>query len=86
VERIRQSQTPPTQGKGPANKSQGRDSQRSKHFQPPTGGAQPEEGEPNPDDETKGEDGDEAPGENLSPYRKLLIERQRADAGGEVGV
>ena len=41
VERIRQSQTPPDQGKGEAGQNLGRDGQRSKHFQPPTGGQPP---------------------------------------------
>ena len=81
VERIRQSQTPPDQAKGPANKSQGRDSQRSKHFQPPTGEQPPDQGE-----EGQSSEEDDAEGGNLSPYRKLLIERQRADADGEVSV
>ena len=47
VERIRQSQNPPGQGKGKGNAPQNfsRDGQRSKHFQPPTGGMHPEAAE-----------------------------------------
>ena len=86
VERIRQSQTPPDQGKGEAGQNLGRDGQRSKHFQPPTGGAQAEQdsGESEPDGNA-GDDGGEAEGEDLSPYRQLLLERQQAGASGEGG-
>ena len=41
VERIRRSQNPPPdQKQGEASKNLGRNDQRSKHFQPPTGGAE----------------------------------------------
>ena len=83
VERIRRSQNPPPdQKQGEAGKSLGRDGQRSKHFQPPTGG-QPEQSK----EEEAGADGEagdgssEAQGENLSPYRRLLIERQQEEEG-----
>ena len=81
VERIRQSRnTTPEQKKGEASKNLGRDGQRSKHFQPPTGGAQAEEGEADPDGEAR-DGGSEGQGENLSPYRRLLIERQQGEEG-----
>ncbi len=70
VERIRQSRNSTDQGKGAAPKNLGRDGQRSKHFQPPTGAPQGKA-----EEEQSGEDG-EAQGEELSPYRQLLIERQ----------
>ena len=72
VERIRQSQVPPEKGKNQANKGQGRDNQRSKHFQPPAGETKPDGGE-------AGDGGGETQVENLSPYRRLLIERQEED-------
>ena len=85
VERIRRSQNPPPdQKQGEAGKGLGRDGQRSKHFQPPTGGAKPdmvEEGESGAEAEAEG--GGEAQAENLSPYRQLLLERQQA--AGEEG-
>ena len=84
VERIRQSQNmTPEQKKGEASRNLGRDGQRSKHFQPPTGGANPEPtGEWESDTGAETEDGGgEAEGENLSPYRRLLIERQEEEQG-----
>ena len=83
VERIRQSQNPPPdQGQGKADKGLGRDGPRSKHFQPPTDGVKPDKEESNADDEAEAEsDGGEGQGENLSPYRRLLIERQQEEAG-----
>ncbi len=84
VERIRQSQNPPDQQQQqPAPKDLGRDGQRSKHFQPPTGGAKPDqagEGDPNAAGES---DAGEEQGDNLTEYRQLLIERQQAEADGE---
>ncbi|MXZ90478.1 MAG: TraM recognition domain-containing protein, partial [Chloroflexi bacterium] len=89
VERIRQSQNPPPdQKQPPAPKNLGRDGRRSKHFQPPTGGAAAEqtgEGEASSDDEAGDGGGGETQGENLSPYRRMLIERQPASAGDEEG-
>ncbi len=78
VERIRQSQVPPQKGKGKgqASKNQGRDSQRSKHFQPPGGEAKPDGSE-------SGDGGDVAEVESLSPYRRMLIERQQNAASEE---
>ena len=63
VERIRQSQNPPDQGKGKAPQNLSRDGQRSKHFQPPTGGTQPEAaegGESAGDGEDRPESGESA--------------------------
>ena len=79
VERIRQSQNPPPdQGKGAAPKDLDRDGQRSKHFQPPTGGAKPGE----PEERESGPDGEAEGGEeSISEYRKLLLERQQAEDG-----
>jgi len=80
VERIRQSQnTTPEQKKGEAGKNLARDGQRSKHFQPPTGAAEPEHS-----DETQSGADDETEGDDLSPYRRLLIERQE-ERNGEDG-
>ena len=73
VERIRQSQVPPAQGKGQASKGQGRDNQRSKHFQPPAGETKQEQ----PGEAESGADG-ETEGASLSPYRQLLVDRQNA--------
>ena len=87
VERIRQSQNPPpAQGKGEAGKGLGRDDQRSKHFQPPTGGApaEPVAEEESEADGNAGDGGGEAQGGNLSEYRRLLLERQN-EGGGEDG-
>ena len=79
VERIRRSQNPPPdQGKGEAPKDLGRDGQRSKHFQPPTGGTK--EGESGADGPAA-DGGGEDQGEELSPYRRLLIERQQVEEG-----
>ncbi|MDE2938023.1 MAG: hypothetical protein OXR67_03770, partial [Chloroflexota bacterium] len=77
VERIRRSQTPPDPKQGEASKNLGRDGQRSKHFQPPTGGAPTEDGKSESDAATDG-GGGEVEGEDLSDYRQLLIERQQA--------
>ncbi len=78
VERIRRSQNTSGQKQQPAPRNLGRDGQRSKHFQPPTGAPQGKA-----EEEQSGEDG-EAQGEELSSYRQLPIERQeekgRADA------
>ena len=87
VERIRRSPRPPrrTRSRAPASKNLGRDGQRSKHFQPPTGGEQQEqarEAESDADGEA-GDGGGEAAVENLSPYRQLRIERQEEEAGNE---
>ncbi|MDE2844213.1 MAG: hypothetical protein OXN21_12655, partial [Chloroflexota bacterium] len=81
VERIRQSQNPPPdQKQPPASKNLNRDGQRSKHFQPPTGG---EKAEASDDQHPETRDV-EAEGENLSPYRQMLIERQQAkESSGE---
>ena len=81
VERIRQSQTPPDQQQQPpASKDLGRDGQRSKHFQPPTGAPKAEE----PDNGQSGADGEAESGdENVSEYRQLLFERQQNNIEGE---
>ncbi len=81
VERIRQSQNPPDQQQQPpASKDLGRDGQRSKHFQPPTGAPKPEE----PDQEQSGAEGEAESGdENVSEYRRLLFERQQDNTEGE---
>ena len=88
VERIRRSPRPPrrTEKQGEASKNLGRDGQRSKHFQPPTG----EDGSRIPaEDEESDADGEcrndadgwiPRPG-NLSPYRQMLIERQQKEEG-----
>ncbi|MDE2940179.1 MAG: hypothetical protein OXR67_14885, partial [Chloroflexota bacterium] len=86
VERIRQSQNPPPKQKQPpASKNLDRDGQRSKHFQPPTGGAQQEQArEAGSDaDGEAGDGGGEAQVESLSPYRRMLIERQQAAGEGD---
>ena len=81
VERIRRSQNPPPdQKQGEASKNLGRNDQRSKHFQPPTGGAQPD-GEESDADGNAG-DGGEAEVSGLSEYRQMLIERQQEEAWG----
>ena len=79
VERIRQSQTPPDGKPPPASKNLGRDGQRSKHFQPPTGGTPEPDGGESDADAKAVDGGGEGEGENLSPYRQLLIERHQAE-------